>query len=111
MAMTTVSLKQKMEQVRELEADVKYYKAQKDLYELHYQNGIVQDERGMNVETLMRRYRNAYEYSIERLRLYKLELDKICNMEAFGYDSPILLDESWYEKQFKQNGYFIGIRL
>ena len=110
MAMTNSCLKKQMDSIKEYENRVKHYKELKDLYEELFNQGIMLDDKRRNVEHMMRRYRAEYDASVKNLHLYKMELNNTYNVDAFGYDTPILLDDSYYEKRFKQHGCFVGIK-
>lgn len=111
MTARTGSLKCKLEKIRKLEADVRDYKEKKELYESMLTSGSLNDEEYDYAKMKADYYQHAFGHSCDELREMKIELRKDCNVDAFGYDSPGIVDDSYYEKMFKNYGYLVGIRL
>lgn len=109
--MKTVNYNRKLENIKQLEAKVKYYKEMKDYYETLFMNCDLNNPDIARIERDMKYYQVRFKDSLMILRELKIELRDICNVDAFGYDCPCRLDDSYYEKKFKHDGYLVGIRL
>ena len=98
-----------MAHLRDLEARVKNLKINKEYYEDLFENiGIC--ERTAQIEKEMKWARVRYDRAVNDLREYKVSLRELYNMDAFGYDSPCNMDDQYYEKKFRQDGYLNGIK-
>lgn len=112
MEMTTVSIRQRLEKIKDLEKHVKYCESQMKFYQ-----GLAKSSEELNnedyefVRDRATRYIREFNQACDRLRDAKIELNSVCNMEAMSYDSPCIVGDRYYENQFKTNGYLIGIRL
>ena len=111
MARPNLFLRTQLEKLVKMEEDVKRYKKLKDLYETMYYEGIEYDDGRRRVFDMLVIYRRAFDNSVDELNEYKSKLDKIVNLDAFSRDYTDVLDDDYYDRQFKQNGYIIGIRL
>lgn len=111
MAMTTVSFKKKLEEVKQLESDLRGYKEKKHVYETLLMTDKLSDEEYNYANMKADYYQHAFNYTCDRLRQLKTELRDICNVDAFGYDSPCAMDDSYYDRKLKTNGYLVGIKL
>lgn len=111
MAMTTGSFRKKLEKIRQLESDLRGYKEKCHLYETLVLADSLSSEERDYAEMKADYYQYACLHTIARIRELKNELSDICNVQAFGYDSPCVMDDSYYDRKFRTDGYFNGIRL
>lgn len=111
MGMTTVSFKKKLEEIKTLESKLRDYKQKKHVYETLLLTDNLSDEEYDYANMKADYYQHAFTCTCIRLREIKTELRNICNVDAFGYDSPCIMNDSYYDKKFKADGYLVGIRL
>lgn len=111
MGMTTVIFKKKREEIKTLESKLRDYKQKKRAYETLLLTDNLSDEEYEYANMKADYYQHAFTYTCIRLREIKTELHDNCNVDAFSYDSPCIMDDRYYEKKFKADGYLVGIRL
>ena len=112
MVMTTVSIRKRLENIKDLEKHVKYCESQMKFYQSLARSGEeLNNEDYEFVRDRANKYAEDFNRACDMLRDAKIELNSICNMQAMSYDSPGIVGDRYYENQFKTNGYLIGIRL
>ena len=111
MAMTTKSIYENMARIERVEEKLKYYESKMKFYKNELKHYEYMDAVEYSfVERRAFEYERKFAATCAELREMKIELRGKYNLDAYGYDSPGLVDDSYYEKKFKTDGYFVAIK-